>query len=726
MESAISIYKDAYAVQPKDSLDFNDYLEKVKNGEWEPEVMMYRTGQAKKTSLPAVMASGLFEGGKTNENLITHSGFIAIDIDAKENPQVMDWGEIKQKIATDPFSYAVHDSCSGNGGFVIYVKIDPTKHLDSFLGLEDYYLNEYNVFTDKSCKNVSRLRFVSFDTELTKNEKSKVFKNYLKPVKKEIKQFNTIIAGSDLDYIFQQHREKCINLTEDYNDWLKMGFAMYEWKGLSGSDYFHQLSATSAKYDFDETENLWKAICKRGNRGGEKITLKTFLWECKNKGIDVRTPLSKRAENTAILRRKSIGRNGGAKNEDSAKDSYIKTCEMEGIDEQTANDIWEQTGNVSNSELKIKRDDQVSAIKDFLTDKSIKFNEITRNYEIDGNPLIDRDFNSVFIQACELIDSNLNRALFNSVLDSNFIPAYNPILEFFNKNKRLNPSGHFQELCNCIDAPGIRKPFVEKFLKKWLLGVVSSAHGTYSVLVLVLTGGQGIGKTEFFRNLLPDELQSYYAESKLDEGKDAEILMTKKLIILDDEFGGKSKKDAKKFKELSSRQHFTIRRPYGRASEELNRLAVLCGTTNEKEILNDFTGNRRIIPFNIRNIDHKRLKEIDKTALFMELYHEWKKNPEGFMLTKNDIDELNEATADNEQISAELELVMKYFIPVAENDDRNRKMTNSEIMGFLNSTFPTIKLNPQKLGQSLTKIGIEQKSVKIQGVTKKIYNISFL
>ena len=68
-------------------------------------------------------------------------------------------------------------------------------------------------------------------------------------------------------------------------------------------------------------------------------------------------------------------------------------------------------------------------------------------------------------------------------------------------------------------------------------------QGDYSLAILVLCGDQGIGKTNFFRNLLPAELRSYYGESKLDAGKDDEILMCKKIILCDDEFGGKSKQE---------------------------------------------------------------------------------------------------------------------------------------------------------------------------------------
>ena len=45
--------------------------------------------------------------------------------------------------------------------------------------------------------------------------------------------------------------------------------------------------------------------------------------------------------------------------------------------------------------------------------------------------------------------------------------------------------------------------YLDIYLKKWLLGLIGSAFGTYSLMILVIAGEQGIKKTEFFRNLLP-------------------------------------------------------------------------------------------------------------------------------------------------------------------------------------------------------------------------------
>ncbi len=77
-------------------------------------------------------------------------------------------------------------------------------------------------------------------------------------------------------------------------------------------------------------------------------------------------------------------------------------------------------------------------------------------------------------------------------------------------------------------------------------------------------------------------------------------------------------------KELTSKQTFTLREPYGRVNVDLNRLAVLCGTTNDIEILNDPTGNRRLLPFEIESIDYEKYNAVDKTDLLMEAYQYYK------------------------------------------------------------------------------------------------------
>jgi predicted P-loop ATPase len=244
----------------------------------------------------------------------------------------------------------------------------------------------------------------------------------------------------------------------------------------------------------------------------------------------------------------------------------------------------------------------VIEIKEFLSENyDLSYNLITRNLELSGKPVNDLDLNSIFV-ACKTVHSGANQKLVESILYSNFMRQYNPFLEFIEKYK--NPELDGRNIKNLVASIKTDTLNHEMFIRKWLCALMASAHGQHSPLMLVLCGGQNTGKTEWFRRLLPDALIGYYAESKLDEGKDADILMTKKLIIMDDEMGGKSKKDEKNLKSRLSKQTLTLREPYGRVSVDLRRLAMLCGTTNDNQIINDPTGNRRILPINVRIPKH--------------------------------------------------------------------------------------------------------------------------
>lgn len=719
--------KLAPSTTPQKNIEFEQYLSDVQNGTWEIEVLGFRKGQIKKLELPGVTPSGTFSY-RSAKHLDTHSGFIGIDIDAKDQIEGTDFVQLRRDLEKDAYTYAVHSSVSGNGGIVVYIKIDSTKHLESFMGLEKYYLDQYRIIIDASGKDVSRFRFVSFDPELYRNGKSKTFRAYIKKAQIEPQRHSFIYSENDLDHIFQQIETKWIDLTDNYHDWYRIGGALQKhYGGQKGLDLFHFVSQKSSKYNADAVDSLYKILEKRS---ADKVAnIGTFLWLCKNAGIEIITKRTEYAKRIATARRKSVGTSGGAKSDADAKTSAIKTLEMEDISGPDVNEIVDQVFALPAGDLDAKSDDILADLKAFLTNFEIRFNEITRNYEMNGQPMNDRDYNSIYIKAVEQVDDKITKDRLFSLIDSEHTPSYNPFTDFINKNRHIRPTGNFDALCRCIkyrqtiDDNGTEREvddYLEIFLKKWFLGVISSMHGTYSILILVLTGGQRAGKTKFFRSLLPEDMMTFYAESKLDEGKDSEILMTKKLIILDDEFGGKSKSDAKRLKELSSKQWFNIRRPFGRTSEDLRRLAVLCGTSNDEEVLNDPTGNRRIIPVNVLDIDHDAMEEIDKTALFMELYHEWKEDPEKFMLTREEIAILNRCTEGNEEVTIEEDMFLTYFGFSDRELDLNF-FTTTDIKNIIEDEHTNIRLAVKKLGQVIQKHGHKRVEHRVNGVRLKGY-----
>jgi predicted P-loop ATPase len=296
---------------------------------------------------------------------------------------------------------------------------------------------------------------------------------------------------------------------------------------------------------------------------------------------------------------------------------------------------------------------------------------------------------------------------------------FNPLMDFFNSYIERTPTGVIDELWSCFNTTD--NQHLAYFGKKWLVGLISSIHGTHSPLMLILCGEvQNTGKTEAFRRMLPDELRAYYAESKLDAGKDDEILMTQKILIVDDEMGGKSKAESKRLKDLTSKQTFSLREPYGRNNVDLNRLAVLGGTTNDLAVLNDPTGNRRLLPSEIISINHAKYNSIDKIDLIMEAYHLYKS---GFVwqLSKHDIERLNSNTAQFEDHSLERELLQKYLLmPQHFPNHIAQEMTATDVKIYI-ELRSNQRMQLKKIGTELKSIGYESKHKKINGKTQQIY-----
>jgi predicted P-loop ATPase len=270
------------------------------------------------------------------------------------------------------------------------------------------------------------------------------------------------------------------------------------------------------------------------------------------------------------------------------------------------------------------------------------------------------------------------------------------------------------------------EPEAKIFVEKWLVGLLASMQGIHIVTILVLVGKQNIGKTTFFRHLLPDQLKRYFADAKVDEGKDYMALLASNIIVCDDEFSGKSKSQVVALKRIASQDLMTFREPYGRYTITRKRYALLCATTNDEYVLSDLTGNRRLLPINIQNIDIELLKRIDKTLLFAELktLAQYESN---YILSAEDIELLNSITITNEEPQREEELVLQFFRKPDPSKQEGGKIgkTNTEILQYLKQQS-NLDLSQKKLGMALKKLGYVKYSRRIDGVPKSVYDIEFI
>jgi len=722
--------KDTPGVKPSEDMTYESYLAYIRDGKWGEDVLNVRAGRKEKTAVPGVTPSGAFSYRATG-SLVAHSGVIALDFDAKDNEYFP-----ADEIAMDAYVYAMHRSISGYG-WVVYVRIDPDRHADAFLALEKYFANQYQVVVDPSGKDVCRFRFVSYDPDLFQNPSAKTWKKYLP--KKTVMPSNKVYihTENDVEHCINQLLQRGLNIAEEYHDWIRLGMAFAGAYGEQGREYFHKVSSLSHKYDREKCDRKYSNLIKTS---GGRVTIASFFWLCQMAGINIKTERTTHIERVAKMQRRVVGKSGGHQDLNGAGDSARKMlAEIDHITGDDVEQIVEQVMQLPEEAIRDERtEDLIAELKEYLRTYDMKFNAVTRRIEVDGEAITDRALNSVYVRCMEVLGPNpakgraVTKDLLFSIIDSDFTPEYHPFKDWFLKHANLKPSGEVEKLFaslkvkNMYYDEGKATPgadYVARFVKKWLLSCVASWHGTYSVTMLVLTGDQGTSKTNFFRGLLPDDLLGYYAESTLDDRNktDSELLMCQKALICNDEYDGKNTVEYKRFKALLSRQTFSLRKPFGKMHEDYTRYAVLCGTSNEEEVINDPTGNRRIIPVPIESIDWEQYKMVDKDALWMELYHEWKQCGEDWMLNKEDIRLLNLLTLSSNQISKEEEAIYMFF-DLPENGGYSEFLTNTEILNHI-ETNTRLKLSQTKLGLVLKKCGFEKQPKKIDGRKQLVYEV---
>ena len=692
----ISSYSSVIDKQDRD-IELHDFLRGVKNGQWQDQVLYIRTikdkkaRSAEKQKCPLVTVSGSFTERK-DAAIRKHSGFIAIDIDNIENAET-----VKDIIKSDPYVYAAFVSISGNG-LCLLIRIDGTRHADAFEGIATYLYDSYQLIVDQSGKNVSRARFISYDPDLYINEKAQQFKKYPKKEKAQ-KVSRVVFVSSDFDAMIKQMYDRGVNICENYSDWVSTAYALISQFGGNGREYFHTLSSMSSKYNSADTDRQFDS-CLRNSQSdkAKKATIASIYFHAKQAGIETYSKKTKE-----IIRSASSQKRAGVGADQIEKSLH----EFGGISPEDSREIINQ---VLAKEIKHKSDNIIDDVVAFLKPYKLRKNLITRAVELNGKPIDDSDINSLFLD-CKIAFDTVTKDLICSILFSNRIESYNPIHQFFSGRQIVKDE--CPNISLLISSIMTDTPNADKWILKWLVSVVASAYGKHSPLVLVLSGEvQGTGKTHWFRYLLPQQLQSLFAESKMDAGKDDEILMTKKWIILDDEYGGKSKREEKRLKEITSKQWINVREPYGRVSVDLKRLAVFCGTSNETQILNDPTGNRRIIPIHIIDIDHQHYNNCDKEQLWIEIYSMYKAGFDYTVLAE-EINQLNANTEDFKQSTPEEELIAcklttEGFAP--------EWLNITQIIQHMIADTKYNTLSNTRVGIILNKLGFERKRIK-QGNT---------
>lgn len=708
MDNKILISRYKSVTQKNGSqMSIPEFIMGIRDGLWQDDVLSVRNAKSKpesdaiKKRCEAVTVSGVFDT-RSIAGLRHHSGFIAMDIDNVENPN-----KAKKLVEKDPYVYSAFVSISGKGLCLMF-RIDPAKHRESFEALDKYLYENYSFICDKSCVDVSRLRIVSYDPYIHINEDAQVFKKYLPKPKVQKQPPKVVYVETDFDNIIKSIYDRGLNLCEDYGEWLRICYALVSHHGdtETGRTHFDLLSRHSSKYNEADCRKQYDVCLRNHNDGKRKqSTINYIYWLAKQNGIETYS-----AETKEVIRAAASQSKSGVSAPDIAK----------GL--QKFNDIPESTSlpiikQVIEQGIEHQTENIIDDIIHFLQPYGLRKNLVTRNVEMNGKPINDDDLNTLFIDCKSLFDK-ATKDLVCSVIFSNKTEQYHPIKEFLDSS--TTPINGTPELDKLIRSMNSDTPDYGKWLTKWLVSLIAAVNDQYSPLVLVLCGEiQGTGKTEFMRRLLPKQLRNLFGESKMDNGKDDEILMTKKWIIFDDEYGGKSKREEKKLKEITSKEFINVREPYGRVSVDLRRLAVFCGSSNDNQILSDPTGNRRILPIHVISIDHDMYNSVDKAQLLHELNHLYKSGYEWRVL-RDEIEQLKESTEEFNLSTPEEELLAVNF-KSTENEFTGEWLTATEIMNTMLVGTKFNAMSNTRIGMLLNKNGFRKKRARKNGIPATLY-----
>lgn len=241
-----------------------------------------------KRKLPQATIGGVFQPTRAIPNLQTSSGLICIDIDAKENPEISDWDDLKNKLAVIPQIAYCSLSVSANGLFAIIPLCYPDKHLLHFRQLQSDFWR-MGIIIDAACSDITRMRCISYDTCPLINEQAIPYEGiYVEPPRRK----NTIRVWDNAENdIISEVAECCrqiqwysIDITRGYDQWLKVGCSLAS-IGEDGRQFFHVCSQQNLNYNESKTDKMFTDLLKRNY---QNINIGTFFWICKQNNIQIK------------------------------------------------------------------------------------------------------------------------------------------------------------------------------------------------------------------------------------------------------------------------------------------------------------------------------------------------------------------------------------------------------------------------------------------------------
>lgn len=222
-----------------------------------------------KKQLPYVTFSGTFAPTRAKKNLAQHSGQMSLDFDDVENLE-----ETRIQLQSDPYVRMCFVSPRGNGlKTLIQIRpCDDEKHKEFFYDLSQYFQQNYSCAptVDKSCCDVSRACFLSWDPAIYYNPDSEEYKIKGLATPKKIREKvaytgPTNDVTTQAEAVVKRIEEAKINICGEpgasYHHRLLLAFALST-LGEAGRDLYHRIAVFHPEYDGHEYDKKFDNALK--------------------------------------------------------------------------------------------------------------------------------------------------------------------------------------------------------------------------------------------------------------------------------------------------------------------------------------------------------------------------------------------------------------------------------------------------------------------------------
>ena len=404
-----------------------------------------------------------------------------------------------------------------------------------------------------------------------------------------------------------------------------------------------------------------------------------------------------------------------------------KPAEGEGSGEKEHKKNWRETRATYEdiqrylSDLIHLRHNVITGQQEFRVPEMDPFSLLAQLYPTGATPLDEwrsaetwQTVNDRLVNSLLMVISKLKETSDNAiwkVIGSDFVPLFNP---FTNYLRRLPPwdedTNPILDLSMTVTVKGSQHEQLLFYvcLRKWLVGMIAGwiEEGKVNQEILVFVGRQGIYKTTWFGHLMPPELQPYF-HSNTSFGnmtKDEVLKLSQYGLICCEELDTMKPSEMNRLKWAVTTTMTDERRAYAHASERRKHIASYCGTGNHIRFIDDDTGTRRWLPFEVESIRSPYEYPFDHRAIFAQAYALYL---QGFQYWFDE-QEMQLISRHNERFEVaklELEAISKYYRP-PRNDERGEFVSTLEIMEKVGGLLAQ-RLTTNKLGRAMTALGFE-------------------